>query len=209
MKTMKTKIFTPIESMNPIYLGASDDELYETILNEHGGKTFAEVKEDGYRVQLHKKGDIIQGYTRSMNAVELSLFPELKQSLQNLPDCILDAELAGDNQIGHHAFNSVKKRFRHRINQKGIENYLQSGLKEEFPLALRVFDTLYWENKDLVSQPLMKRRKYTENILESKIVPSTLNVISDPVELGNIFEGLVGEYYEGLVCKNPSSSYLP
>ena len=39
---MKTKIFTPIESMNPIYLGAADDELYEDILQEHNGKTFAE-----------------------------------------------------------------------------------------------------------------------------------------------------------------------
>ncbi len=201
------KIFTPIESMNPVYLGAADDELYEEVLKEHNGATFAEIKEDGYRMQVHKKGDVIKAYTRSMNEIILELFPELNQSMQNLPDCIIDAELIGDEKIGHEGFDMIKRRFRPRISKKGIEDYLKSGIVKEMPIALRVFDTLYWGDEELLDKPLRERREYTKNILEKKITPSTQRVISSHEELKEWFEELTGKNYEGLVCKNPDSVY--
>jgi DNA ligase 1 len=204
---MKTKLFQPIESMNPIYLGAADDALYDSILMEHNGKTFAEIKEDGYRMQLHKKGNDVKAFTRSKNQIYLELFPELEYSIKNLPDCILDAEIRGG--IGHMGFYSVKKRFRSKISEKGLDEYLNSGIVNAAPITLRVFDTLYWKGKELIDKSLYERRKYTENILEEKISPSELNIINDPLKLKNIFEQLVGENYEGLVCKNPDSIYQP
>jgi len=206
---MKTKIemFNPIDSQNPIYLGAADEELYKQILLTHGGSTFAEIKEDGYRAQIHKKGEVIKAYTRSQNEIILPLYPELYTSLSNLPDCILDAELIGDFKIGHEGFKSVKSRFRHKASEEKISNYLNSGLVEKFPLALRVFDTLYWENTPLVDSPLSERRNYTENILEKKIIPSTKKTIYDSRELHNWFSELVNSNYEGLVCKNPNAPY--
>jgi DNA ligase-1 len=91
----KIKIFQPIESMNPLYLGSLEEELFKEILATHNGQTMAEVKEDGYRMQLHKKGDKIKAYTRSMNNILLELFPELHSSLNKLPNCILDCEIYG------------------------------------------------------------------------------------------------------------------
>jgi len=205
---MKTKIFKQIESMNPIYLGASDKELYQKVLEEHSGRTFAEIKEDGYRVQIHKKGDKIKGFTRSGKEVVLELFPELTSSLKRLPDCILDTELAGDKKVGHQGFDYVKKRFRHRISENGLEKYLSSGLVENFPLGLKVFDTLNWNGLDLVNECLEVRRAYTEVIAERKIVPSVQEDIRDSEDLKDWFEVLVGNGYEGLVCKNPDSIYL-
>ncbi len=206
---MKIQIFQPIESMNPIYLGASEDELYNRVLEEHNNTTFAEVKEDGYRMQIHKKGDKVMAFTRSLKPVMLNLFPELTESISKLPNCILDAEFIGDDKIGHAGFDVVKRRFRHRISEQGAEEYLNSGIVEELPIALRVFDTLFWEGKEIFNKPLAERRAYTQNISQKKIKPSEKKDISSPVELKNYFDSLVKLNYEGLVCKNPSSLYLP
>jgi ATP-dependent DNA ligase len=206
---MKIEIFKPIESMNPIYLGAAENELYQKILQEHNSRTFAEIKEDGYRMQVHKKDDKIMAFTRSLNPIMLNLLPELNSSLSKLPDCILDSELIGDNKIGHIGFDVVKRRFRNRISEKGAKEYLKSGIVKELPIALRVFDTLYWEGKQILNLTLSERRKYTENIFQEKIKPSEKRDISNPNQLKNLFESLVEEKYEGLVCKNPQSIYLP
>ena len=120
---MKIEMFTPIESKNPVYLGSAGEQLYQEVLDLHQGQTRAEVKEDGYRMQVHKQGDQVKAFTRSQKEIILPLFPELHQSLLHLPDCIIDAELVGEDKIGHEGFKVVKKRFRSRISAKGIEEY--------------------------------------------------------------------------------------
>lgn len=204
-----TKIFAPIDSQNPIYLGAADDELFEEVLREHGGVTFAEIKEDGYRAQVHKRGNVAKAFTRQGNEILLNLYPELNSSIANLPDCILDCELIGEGRVGKNGFNIVKSRFRHRINESKVQEYLGSGIVEDMPLALRVFDTLRWEETDVLNLPFNQRRRYTEGILENKIVPSVGRTIDNSDELSEWFNSLTGEFYEGLVCKNPESVYLP
>ncbi|MBU0666672.1 MAG: hypothetical protein ABIC91_03465 [Nanoarchaeota archaeon] len=205
----QTRIFTPIESVNPLYLKASDDELYEHVLREHEGATFAEIKEDGYRMQIHKQGDKIVTFTKQMNEFVLDLFPELMSSLKKLPDCILDAELIGDQKVGIKGFKNVQKRFRSKLGSEKISEYLQSGLLEEFPLSIKVFDTLYWEGKSQLNKPLVSRREITEKIYESKIKPSEKKEFGTKEELGNWFEELVQQNYEGIVCKKPTSLYVP
>jgi ATP-dependent DNA ligase len=95
------------------------------------------------------------------------------------------------------------------MSDKGIESYLGSDIVHEHGLGLTVFDTLYWVDKQVIDLPLTERRKITQGIQEPKIVPSTQHIITDPRELGCLFEDLVKGNYEGLVCKNPSSLYVP
>jgi ATP-dependent DNA ligase len=206
---MKAQIFAPVESMNPIYLGKVKSNLYDSIIKEHGGLTCAEIKEDGYRVQVHKLGTEIKAYTRSKKPVKLELFPELTKSLESLPNCILDCELIGYKKIGHNGFNSVKKRFRHKITNERLEEYLTSDIINDFPLELRVFDTLNWEKESMINLPLIERRKYTEKVNEPKISPSIQRSISNSKELETYFNSLIETNYEGLVCKHPFSEYIP
>ncbi|MFH1401031.1 MAG: hypothetical protein ABIH41_05935 [Nanoarchaeota archaeon] len=200
--------FKPVQSQNPIYLGPAQDQ-YASIIDGHGGRTFAEVKEDGYRMQVHKRAGEVRAFTRSMNRIELGLFPELQASLAALPECILDAELIGADRVGVAGFDAVKRRFRSRVGNKGLDAYLRSGVVEDHPVALRVFDTLYWEGAARIDQPLSERRAITESILEKKISPSVLHVVDDAAALGSLFDSLVSDRYEGLVCKDPRSSYVP
>jgi ATP-dependent DNA ligase len=208
MDIMKIQILKPIESQNPLYPEASES-LFEEVLNEHGGTTLAEIKEDGYRMQIHKKDGVIKTFTKSQNPFIMDLYPEIVASLKPLPNCILDAELIGEGKVGRAGFDLVRKRFRAKINEKNIDSYLTSGLVSDAPLALRVFDTLYWEQTPLIDKPLTFRRSYTEKIQEKKIIPSTQRVISNPEELRKWFETLTNSNYEGLVCKKPLSVYTP
>lgn len=204
---MKIEPLTPIESQNPLYMKAADNELYNKILSVHNGKTLAEIKEDGYRIHVHKKDDTIKAFTRQKKEVFLPLFPELTSSLESLPNCILDCELAGG--IGHQGFKAVKKRFRSRFNSSKLQDYLASGLVEQFPLQLRVFDTLYWDSASTINLSLSQRREFTKNVQEKAITPSVARSITSPQELENHFHSLTKKYHEGLVCKNPSSLYKP
>jgi DNA ligase-1 len=209
VKQNRIEIGNPIESMNPVFLGVPDDALYNQILKEHGGSTLAEIKQDGYRLQIHKKGDRVRAFTRSLNEVNLGIFPELQRTLQGLPNCILDSEITGQGLVGYAGFKPIKKRFRSKMSPQNLEKYLQSGLVTDFPVELTVFDTLHWEGKPLLNLPLTERRKITENILEERLSPSTQRRFSNPHELEKWFIELVQENYEGLVCKNPTSIYLP
>lgn len=177
------------------------------ILKTHNGRTSAELKYDGYRFQLHKKGDIVTAFTRNLKKVHLELFPELSDSIENLPDCILDCELNGG--IGHKGFKKVRSRFRHSVNKKKLEEYLSSGIVDNAPLELKVFDVLYWEGKELLNIPLEKRREFTEKIGEKKIAYGRQWQIKNVEGLKDLFDEVTGEKHEGLVCKDYNSLYLP
>src|SRR3989338_9810738 len=103
---MTYKLLTPIEPMLASY--AAGEDVYNDILQKHNGLTYAELKYDGYRLQLHKKRTEVKGFTRSLNEVPLDVYPELTDSIKNLPDCILDCELNGG--IGHNGFKVIQKR---------------------------------------------------------------------------------------------------
>jgi len=208
-QTLRIQIGKPIESMNPVFMRAPDEEIYAEIITTHNGRTLAEIKQDGYRLQIHKKDGIVQAFTRSMNEVNLGIFPELSSSLAGLPNCILDTEVTGDGLIGYDGFQSIKKRFRNKVSSESLKKYLESGISSEFPIGLTAFDTLYWEGKSLINKSLIERRKITEGVLEQRINPSVQRSFTEPEKLEEWFTELTGSKYEGLVCKNPNSLYLP
>jgi len=208
-KKRKTPRITPgtfIPTMQPEYLQGAHVE--QKVLELHGGRTFAEIKEDGYRVQIHRFDDQLVAYTRNGNELLLELYPDLVPSLSALPPCIIDAELVGYGKRGLATFPETKARFRHTISPSGIEAYLASGIVEEHPLAVRAFDALWYEGSSIIGRPLEERRAYTERIDEPRATPSTLSIVDDVATLSSLFASLCGSHYEGLVCKDPRSLYL-
>lgn len=194
-----------IQPMHPSYLPSQENQAQQVIA--YHGMTLAEIKEDGYRVQLHKHNGETAAYTRSGNAMPLALYPELQ--VPGLPDCILDAELVGASGVGKHAFNAVRARFRPRTSAKGIQEYFAAGLPEKYPLELKVFDVLSWEGTCVMGSPLSERRKLVERILEQGVSPSVQRRIADPAQIQQWFDDLTSFGHEGLVCKDPASPYRP
>ncbi len=183
---------------------AAGENVYDYVLNCHNGLTFAELKYDGYRLQLHKKGGVVKGFTRNLNDVPLDIYPEISESIKKLPDCILDCELNGGT--GHTGFKVIQKRF--RLKAQDVDKYLKN-VDTTKPLELRVFDTLYVNGKWMLDTPLAERRKETEKIDERMIRAGEQWKISTPQNLEDLFENLSKQKHEGLVCKNPESLYKP
>lgn len=202
MKNTKHEILKPIEPMLAAY--AAGEEVYSDVINRHSGMTFAELKYDGYRMQIHKRGNKVKAFTRSLNDVPLDIYNELSDSIKNLPDCVLDCELNGG--LGHSGFKVVKNRFRSK--ETSMEKYTEKADISK-KLELRVFDVLCLEDKWLMDLPLSERRQHTERINEKRIKPGRQWKIDSAEGLEELFTGLVNKKNEGLVCKNPASLYIP
>lgn len=190
-------------SMNPIYADISIEEVIE----KHGGKSFGEIKEDGYRCQIHVDGDYVKMFTRSGNEYVHECYPEIMEAVQklNLKKTVLDAELKGES-IGYEGFKPIRKRFR-SVQPKKLEEYKE--LIKKLPLKLVVFDTLMFEEKELLDVELSKRRTYTEKISGKKVSPSEIYGITSEAQFDKLFQEKVKKQrHEGFVLKKPSSVYV-
>jgi ATP-dependent DNA ligase len=207
MKTEKTTITLGkfIEPQKPGY--ATPEEM----MAAHGGVTSAEKKYDGYRLQVHKSKDgRFWIFTSSGNSIELQCFPELVVIAKRLPQCIIEAELVADGKSHKEVFDKVKHRFRKSgLSGSALQKYMDSGIISKSPVSIRVFDTLMFEDKKLISEPQQVRRYYTERFDSIRIQPSQMNCISSVEALVSLISETVKNREEGLVCKNPHGLYTP
>ena len=192
-------------SMNPVYADMKIEELIE----KQGGLSFGEIKEDGYRCQIHVDGENVRMFTRQGNEYVSSCYPEIVKAVQklNLRKTVLDAELKGES-IGYEGFRQMRKRFRRVFpKKKKLEEY--KTLIREFPLKLVVFDTLMFEGQELLDIVLRERRKYTEKIFGQRVEPSDLYHITNKEQFDKLFQKKVKKQrHEGLVLKIPDSIYI-
>lgn len=190
-------------SMNPIYADISISDVIE----KHGGMSFGEIKEDGYRCQIHADGKELKMFTRSGNEYLCECYPEILEAVQklNLKKTVLDVELKGES-IGYEGFKQIRKRFR-RVQPKKFEEYKK--LIKDFPLRLVVFDTLMLKGKSLLDAELSRRRGYTEKIFGKRISPSEIYKITSESQFDKLFQEKVKKQrHEGFVLKKPSSVYI-
>jgi len=195
--------------MKPNDIGPAGPSLCEDILKYHKGTTIADLKADGHRIQIHKQGDRIEAFTSGNNPYFLELYPDIADSLKRLPDCIVDGEIIAEGNPGLSGFGAVGTRFRKQTTNAATAEYLASGVVEDYPLEIRIFDTLHWEGNSTIDLPWTERRKLTEKIDEAKISPSMYKEISDPNQLFQMFQLYDGNGYEGFVCKNADTLYKP
>jgi len=188
------KIGKPIEPMLVAESNGEDSKFAE-IMKKHKGKTLAEIKYDGYRVQVHKSGKIYL-FTKSLNELDMNVFPDLEKQLKNHPNGVYDGELVGfgERLAG---FNAVKMR---------VRGNLDSVLVNQYPLQLRFFDVMQLEDKEVMDLPLYERRKLLTNYVENISQQFTLE---DSEQLKGKYTEITDQGLEGLVCKNPSSTYQP
>ncbi len=190
-----------IKTMQPSYEDLND------ILTLHGGSTFTDMKYDGYRVQIHK-GNETKIFTRNGNELNYQCYPEIMKIVEQLPKCIIDAELVGKGSTHKEVFDNVKKRFRRQgIKQTTIDKYLQSDVVSQVPLQLKAFDTLFYNGSWTAILPLHERRLYTEKFDFNGIQPSETQLISSQEQLEGLLQDTFKNKQEGRVCKKPFSIY--
>jgi bifunctional non-homologous end joining protein LigD len=151
-----------------------------------------ELKLDGYRALAIKSGGKVQLRSRNDNDFSLK-YPGIVKALASIPDdTVIDGEVVALDEEGRPSFNA-------------LQNY-GSG---QAPLHFLVFDVLILAGKDVMGEPLVKRRE----LMEKRIFPK----FDEPIRYAPVLEGSLkglvdsvkAQGLEGLVAKRRDSRYEP
>lgn len=165
-------------------------------------EVLAEDKYDGVRVQIHRQGDRVALYSRTLDDVTDS-FPELREALGATgPAYIADGEVVAWHRHRAAPFHRLQQRLR-RLDPREIA--------AEVPVALMVFDLLKLEGQDLLdAPPLADRRAQLERLrLADPVQVASAQRVRDPAALQESFRAARERGNEGLVVKRLDAPYQP
>ncbi|EGD81001.1 ligase III [Salpingoeca rosetta] len=177
---------------------------YERAFSKCPNGIYAEIKYDGERVQVHKRGDRFEFFSRSLKPVsdhKITFFKDsVKQACPHGDTMILDAEvLMVDTSTGKPLpFGTL-----------GIHK--KKAFKTARP-CLFIFDILHFNGQSLMNKTLRERREFLEsNVVEveHEIMYSEKYHIKSQEELAGLMKRVMSEGLEGLVLKDRHSTYQP
>jgi bifunctional non-homologous end joining protein LigD len=150
------------------------------------------LKFDGYRALAMKSGGKVQLRSRNDNDFNVR-YPGIVKALAPMPDeTIIDGEVVALDKDGKPSFNT-------------LQNYGSAGA----PLHFYIFDLLILEGRDVMGEPLVKRRE----LLEERVLPTLAEPIRySPVleaKLEDLMRSVKAQGLEGLVAKRRNSKYEP
>ncbi len=198
-------LFRPLKSMlaSPV---ADEDEVIRRL----GSPVWVEDKYDGIRAQLHKQGSEVRLYSRDLHDVSDS-YPEVVAVAAQQPwDGILDGELLAYRDGMALPFIQLQA----RLGRKSPSAQVQA----QVPVIYVAFDILALGSgagasvEPLLRMGLRERRQRLDS-LGLPLVPgmATANLLNaaTPRELSGIFDGAQERGNEGLMVKDPESTYSP
>jgi DNA ligase-1 len=194
------RLFHPIQFM----LATPQETPADAEKTLAGRAFFVEDKLDGIRAQVHKQGDRVSIYTRTMDRADDS-FPEVLTAMQRIEgDFLLDGEIVP------FAGGAVSP-FAHLQRRLGRKRPTAAMLKK-YPVTFIAFDLLYENGNLLMDKPLRERRERLEHFATRE--SATLNVtpiaqVQSATEIAAAFEASKGRRNEGLILKDPESIYSP
>ena len=155
-----------------------------------GAAWLVELKLDGYRALAIKSGGKVQLRSRNDNDFN-GRYPGIVEALASMPDeTVIDGEVVALDGEGRPSFNA-------------LQNY-GSG---KAPLHYFVFDVLVLRGRDVMGEPLMRRRE----LLETQVLPELAELIRySPVlegRLTDLIHSVKAQGLEGLVAKRRDSKY--
>ena len=169
------------------------------------GVVEVQYKYDGMRAQIHKDGEHVTIFSRSLEDMS-HMFPELIEGTRKqvrAETAILDAEALAYNAASEEFFpfqETTRRRRKH-----GIE-----ALAEQLPLKAFVFDILYKDGVSLLDTPLAERLKILQETLhpaDDTLILTTSHTVSDAHALTLLFDEAISKGLEGLVMKKQESRY--
>jgi len=160
----------------------------------------AEWKIDGIRVQVHRAGDRVAVFTRTLDDITTRV-PEIVEAALSLPvsALVLDGEavaLAPDGRPRPFQITAART-----ASQGDV-----ARLRAQTPLTLFLFDLLHLDGTDLIDAPARERHR-----LMSEVVPAALLtpriVTGDLAEAEGFFADAIARGHEGVVVKSLDSPY--
>ncbi len=153
-------------------LAASAPDLGSAVLKT--GPAAVEWKLDGVRLQVHRDGDDVRVFTRTLDDITARL-PEVTAAVRALPvrASILDGEVLATTDAGRPAPFQVTSA---RTARRDVEI-----AEAETPLQLTVFDILHLDGGDLIDRSAEQRRE----VLDDALGPSGRQLLVPRFSLAN------------------------
>jgi DNA ligase-1 len=159
-----------------------------------------EWKLDGARIQVHRQGERVAVYTRSLNDVTAAV-PEVVEAVSALParELILDGEVIALARDGRPlSFQDTMRRFGRRLDVL--------KLRDELPLTAFFFDILLHDGETLVDEPLSARLERLDRLAPDSLRVPRL-VTTDPEEAARFQASAIAAGHEGVMVKLLSAPY--
>ncbi|HYO63099.1 MAG TPA: ATP-dependent DNA ligase [Pyrinomonadaceae bacterium] len=170
---------------------------------------YVEDKFDGIRAQAHVAAGRVALYTRTLDEVT-HRFPELRAPLLAPgTDAVLDGEIVPARGEKILPFAELQK----RLGRKTVGDELLAST----PVVFVAYDLLYASGRVLIDEPLAERRRVLESLLPRRAAEdgartlrlSEVKRVSEPGALDAEFDAARARGNEGLMIKDPRSSYKP
>jgi DNA ligase 1 len=169
-------------------------------LQKLGGAAILEAKLDGARVQIHRAGDDVTVYTRSLDDVTARL-PEVVEATRALPvdELIADGEaiaLTPDNRP--QPFQVTASRFGRSVDI--------AAARAAQPLSVFFFDILRCDGVDLLDAPTSERIAALDRRVPARHRVDRL-ITADPTAAADFLEATLAAGHEGVMAKSPTAPY--
>jgi DNA ligase-1 len=188
------EVFRPIQPM----LAQTAESVTDAL--DRLGRAALDWKLDGARIQVHRRGDDVRVFSRTLNDVTASV-PEVVEAALRLPvtEIVADGEaIALRPDATPLPFQTTMRRFGRRSDV--------ARLREEIPIVPVLFDCLRVDGDDLIDRPGAERLEIMTGLLpEDLVVPRV--VTSDADEAGAFLDDALRRGHEGVVVKNLETPY--
>jgi DNA ligase-1 len=158
-----------------------------------------EYKLDGARIQIHKSGDDVRIFSRTLRDVT-DAAPEVVSAIRDLPvrDAIFDGEVIALRPDGRpHPFQVTMRRF-------GRTRDIERG-RAELPLTPFLFDCLYADGTTLIDETQERRVQVLHDVAGALTVP---RLVRPTLEAARQFASeAIGRGHEGVMAKDLTAPY--
>jgi DNA ligase-1 len=173
---------------------ASPADSLDAALAELGPALRVEYKLDGARIQVHRDGDVVRVFTRTLREITASV-PELVELVRGLPcrSVVLDGEtlaLADDGRP--RPFQETMSRF---------------GATSERELLLHpyFFDCLHMDGTDLLDAPLSERVEALRRVVGEHVIPGVAKPSAE--QAAETLTTALANGHEGVMVKSLDAPY--
>ncbi|MEJ3744547.1 ATP-dependent DNA ligase [Actinomycetes bacterium KLBMP 9797] len=180
-----------------------DDALAVT-----GVPAVVDTKLDGIRIQVHRSGDEVAVFTRSLDDITTRV-PEVVAAVRALParEAVLDGEAMALDAAGRpRPFQETASRAATRGVAKGGGPAGPGGGKEAAALTPYFFDALHLDGEDLLDAPGRERWAALADALPPALLVAR-TVVATPAEAADAFAAALAAGQEGVVVKSPEAAY--
>ena len=165
-----------------------------------GGRAVFEAKLDGARVQIHRRGDDVRIFTRSLDDVTGRL-PEVVEATLALPveSFVADGEAIALRPDGRpHRFQVTASRFGRSADI--------AAARESQPLSVFYFDVLHRDGVDLLDAPGEQRAAALAEVVPEQFRVDRV-VTSDADEAQAFLDRTLAAGHEGVMAKSLDAPY--